>query len=638
MNRVREKDKLRRIVKLLLIIFILTNLISDISMNIVTAEENLNQNYGDINNREDIENFMNNYFTEKMKKYSVPGAAVVVVKDNKEVFKKGYGYSDLENQILVDPDISTFPACSVSKLFTATAIMQLYEKGKIDLDRDINDYISPYKIINKYDKRITCRNLLTHTSGIDEQSELDVATTDISDIKSQEYYFNKHPMKVITEPDTICRYSNIGYNILGYVIEKVSGISYEEYIKENILKTLDMNNSSVRLRNGKIAKGYEFSDDKYEELPFSYQFTSGSAGVVTTVEDMENFIIANLNDGKFKNKSLMKTETLEMMHNKQFSNADVFEGMGFGFIRSCRNNIEIIKHEGALTSGYTTTLFMLPKDNIGVYIATNALTGLPFNFEEEFINYFYPFDNNFSFKIKDRNKNYSKYEGSYRSYDGVAKTNIMRIATLFDEDMKIKDNKDGTLTLYEVTQGKEKISTKLIEEEDGIFAREDGRGKVVFRVDDSGNVNYVFNDVSINSFEKLKFYEENEFIIAILGIVLIMFSINLVLFISRLIKMLNYLNIIIEVLDIIGVLGAIILAIKMCLTGEFNLSFGLYFFISLLIISSIVSVLSFVISTFNLVKKKGTVKSRIYNVVLNISHLVFIWVLYYFNLLGYKLF
>lgn len=651
LGKLCELIKLKRVFGVLLIVLISIHLINGFTTNEVKAEEKSNEVHGDINNEEDVKNFMNNYFDEKMKKYSVPGASVVVVKNNKEVFKMGYGYSNLESKTPVDPDKTLFSAASVSKLFTATAVMQLYEEGKIDLDKNINDYISPYKVINKYEEPVTCRNLLTHSSGLDEESELNLSTTDENSIKSQEYYFDNHPLKVITEPNTICRYSNIGYNLLGYIVEKVSGMSYENYVKEKILKPLNMNNSLVRLKNTDTAVGYIYDDKSYVESPFAYQFTSGSSGIIATTKDMESFIIANLNNGKFQNNSILKPETLSLMHDRQFSNSEYLPGMGFGFIGSYRNGQEIIKHEGAV-SGYTTTLFLIPKENLGIYVATNTVGPLPFNFEEDFLNYFYPYsNNNFNVAEGNVNKDYSKYEGTYRGYDGVSKTNIMKIGTFGDPDMEIKDNKDGTLTLHESTQAKERITTKLVEIENGVFLREDGRGKFTFRFDDDGNVTYAFNDVSINSYEKLKFYDKSKFIMSVLWFSITMFIINVVLvvvsFIKRknkksekrpVIKGLKLLNIIIEVFNIIGVIGAGILTLEMSLNSDFSLAYLLYFFLTLLNLSTIMVIFSLALLIYSLVKEKGLIRESVYYTFLNIANLAFVWILYYFNFLGYKLY
>jgi CubicO group peptidase (beta-lactamase class C family) len=640
---------------LMITILILVGLSNSLIAKEVKAEKKSNEVHGNIANDEDIKKFMDNYFNEKMKKYLVPGASVVVVKDNKEVFKSGYGYSNLESKAVVDPDKTSFPACSVSKLFTATAIMQLYEEGKIDLDRNINDYISPYKVINKYDKAVTCKNLLTHSSGIDEASELNGTTTDEKSIKSQKYFMDNHIPVVVTEPNTICRYSNEGYNLLGYIVERVSGISYEEYVKEKILKPLNMNNSSVRLKSNNTAIGYTY-DDRYVANSLAYQYTSGSAGIIATAKDMENFIIANLNNGQFENGNILSKNTLNLMHSKQFSNSEDLPGMGFGFIRSYRNGQEIIKHEGALPAGYTTTLFLIPKEKMGIYIATNSLSALPFNFEEEFLNYFYPKSSNeFYTAKKNASKDYSKYEGTYRSYDGTSKTNIMKLNVLLDSsmDMKIKDNKDGTLNLHEFSSAKEEITTKLVEIKDGVFLREDGRGKFVFKLDKNGNPTYAFNDVSENSFEKIKFYDERKFIMSVVGVSIFMFIVNAVLFAVSFIKrksekykkmerqgvirFLKVLNIVIEAFSIIGTLGAISLAVMMIYNNDFSFKYLLYFFLTMLIISTIMAIFGLVLLIYFLVKKNGSIRIKVYYTFLNIANIAFIWLVYYFNLLGFKI-
>ena len=228
------------------------------------------------------------------------------------------------------------------------------------------------------------------------------------------------------------------------------------------------------------------------------------------------------------------------------------------------------------------------------------------------------------------------------------------MAVLFDDDMEIKDNKDGTLTLHETTQSKEKITTELIESENGVFLREDGKGKFTFKFDNDGKVTYAFNDISINSFEKLKFYEQSKFIILSIGIIFIIFIINIILFAlsfikrknrddkelerTKIIEILKYANISIEVFYVIGVLGSIILTLDMCLNSEYNLSCLLYAFLTLLIIATIIVIVSLALSIDSLIKKKGVIRKRLYYMFLNMVNLGFVWFLYYFNFLGYKLF
>ena len=348
--------KLSRVMCFIMILFISSILMQTSNEQKVAADFSIKNVYGDINNEQNVNEFIDGYFNKKMKKYNVPGAAVIIVKDNKEILKKAYGYSDLKNNKKVDADKTKFALASGSKLFTATAILQLYEQGKLNLNKNIEEYISPYKIKNPFDRPVTCRNLLTHTSGLDEASEFNSKTENVNNIKPQKYYMDTHIPVVIKEPDTLSRYSNEGYNILGYIVERVSGMSYEDYVTENILKPLNMNNTSVRVYDKNTSKGYMYEQNSYSEFPLLYQYTSGSSGIITTAEDMKNFIIANLNNGSLDGKSILKPETIDMMHKKQFSNSENMPGMALGFERSNRNGQEIIKHEGALP-GYTSTIF-----------------------------------------------------------------------------------------------------------------------------------------------------------------------------------------------------------------------------------------------------------------------------------------
>ncbi|MBU3176851.1 serine hydrolase [Clostridium estertheticum] len=649
------KKKAERFMAILLsVMFISLGLPSNSFGKEIEKRQEANTKHIEANNSKDIQKFSDDFFEKNMNKYSVPGVAISVVKDGKEVFKRGYGYSNIEGKVSVNPDKTVFPAASISKLFTATAIMQLYEDGKLDLNKNIDNFINPYKIINNYKEPVTCSNLLTHSSGVDEASELNGSTRDKRLIKSQEYYMDTHIPKVVREPNTVSRYCNEGYNLLGYIVEKVSGITYEEYVKKNILETLKMDSSLTRLKNSNTAKGYEFIKGTYNEIPLAYQYTSGSSGMNVTVKDMENFMIAHLNNGQFKENRILKEETSIKMKGKQFSNSDFLPGMGYGFIKNNRNGQEIIKHEGALP-GYTSTLFLIPKEKFGIYVATNSLNPLPFNFEEEFLNYFYPTTNNTFNKIKrNKTKDFSKYEGIYRNYDGISKGNIMKIGFLFDPsmDMRITDNKDGTLTLKEYTLAKEEITTTIIEKEDGVFARKDGRGDFAFKINENGKVTYAFNDVSHNSFERISFFQTRAFNITIFIIAMVIFIINIIgtiaLFIKRKfkqtgrkscrsIKLTRAVNLIIAVLNIGGMVGATIIAMVMIGINDFKFAYLLYIFLGTLIASTVLSICGLIILIYTWVKKVGGKSEKRYFTFLTIVNFIFIWFIYYFNFLGFKI-
>lgn len=637
---------MKKIIKIIIVMCVIVLNISNVEF--ASAKEKI-----EINN-DTVSEFINPYLNENMEKYNVPGAAVVVIKDGKEIFKNGYGYSDLENKVLVDPDKTTFPLASISKLFTATSIMRLYEDGKIDLNANVDNYIKPFSVQNSYSQPVTCSNLLTHSSGVDEESELDVGTFNENDVKSQEYFLSKHLPKVVREPNTVSRYSNEGYSLLGYIIENVSGESYQEYVQKNILDVLGMKNSYIRDKNETMAKGYAYDDGKYVFQDLAYQYNLGASGIITTATDMEKFMKAHLNDGQINGQSMLKPETEELMQKKEFSNNNHLAGMGYGFIRSDRNNKLIIKHEGALQEGYVTSMFLVPEENLGVYIVTNALNPIPFNFEDAFLDHFYPTEKNKFKEVSPKiNTDYSEYAGVYRSYDGLGKSNLMKFGFLLmpDLDMTITDNKDGTLTLKEYTSAKEEVTTKLVEYDDGIFVREDGKGDFAFRKD-NGKVTYAFNDVSHNSFEKLRFYEGRSFNIGILLIGMLIFILNILInsfkYIRRALKnnkeklnvfdKLNITNLVIGTLNLVGFVGSIILSSTMISIYDYSFMTLLYILLGMLVLGTVVSAIQLVFFVATLFKKRGCYKEKIYLAVINIVNLAFIFSAYYVNILGFKIY
>lgn len=342
----------------LISIFIIIGLVNS---SIVSARE--------LNNA-DLKVFLDNTMKENFEKYKLPSLSMVVVENGQVIYENALGYADVENKVKVDFDTTAYRVGSISKLFTETAIMQLYEEGKIDLKEDANKYLKDIKIQNKFNNKVTVENLLTHTSGIDE------ATTPYSAAKSKEdmiplaEFLKKHPPIVATEPGTICLYSNIGIDLLGNIIENVSGMKYEEYIQKNIFDVLEMKNSRVALPTNNMAKNY----DSLAPTGDYYYNDNPAGGINSTTSDMSKFMIAHLQNGAYKNQKILNEDTAKLMHEKHFSNDSNLLGVGYGFLEKDFNGRKVIGHEGALAIGYFDDMLLYPEENLGVYIVSNNLT------------------------------------------------------------------------------------------------------------------------------------------------------------------------------------------------------------------------------------------------------------------------
>src|SRR5215468_8267612 len=190
----------------------------------------------------DVESWLDGYLPYALKTGDIAGAVVVVVKDGEILTERGYGYSDVAARKPVDPKLTLFRPGSVSKLFTWTAVMQLVEQGKINLDADVNQYLD-FKIPPRDGQPITMRNLMQHTAGFEEQAK---GTITESSSPSYEVLLKAWVPARVFAPGTTPAYSNYGASLAGYIVQRVSGEPFDAYIEKHIFAPLEMKYSSFR--------------------------------------------------------------------------------------------------------------------------------------------------------------------------------------------------------------------------------------------------------------------------------------------------------------------------------------------------------------------------------------------------------
>ena len=188
----------------------------------------------------DVETFLDGIVPLQLDREDVAGATVAVVKDGKPLFTKGYGYADVKNKKPVGEE-TLFRPGSVSKLFTWTAVMQLVEQGKLDLGKDVNEYLD-FKIPSAFGQPISLKNILTHTAGFEEQLK-DLFTADKRSPNLGNFLKTHIPQRIFA-PGTTPAYSNYATMLAGYVVERVSGQPFNDYIHQNIFKPLGMTRST----------------------------------------------------------------------------------------------------------------------------------------------------------------------------------------------------------------------------------------------------------------------------------------------------------------------------------------------------------------------------------------------------------
>ncbi|RII34351.1 class A beta-lactamase-related serine hydrolase [Clostridium chromiireducens] len=461
-------------------------------------------------NMKDVEKFTDEFFAENMDKYHVPGAAIAFIKDGQVSFMKGYGYSDVENKISVDPEKTVFGIASVSKLLTATAVMQQYEEGNIDLNKNVNEYLQDFIINDTFKEPITMKSLLTHSSGF-IQSSIGIGARDPREVKELGDYLKTAIPKREYEPNTFFSYSNQGMSLAGYIVENTSGTKFENYIQERIFKPLNMDNSSFKQpvpesmeHNKAVSYGYWSQKQSFFRTEPMYDYLVPSDGCYTTVSDMSKFIIANLNGGKYDGNQILKETTMEEMHKQQFTNNEKMPGQAYGFWESFENNKMALFHTGT-SDGYANMLYMIPEENIGFMLCYNlASEKLRSEFLTSFLDEFYPVaDSETVTPLKDYEERVNKYNGLYWNVEKPRDTLDKLEVLMSDGLVKAKANKDGTLKLtgyYGEDMG------DYIEIEPEVFQKVNGEDIITFNESNSKeNRGYLY--IRNNAFEKVKWYE-----------------------------------------------------------------------------------------------------------------------------------
>jgi CubicO group peptidase (beta-lactamase class C family) len=323
--------------------------------------------------RDDAETWLDGYVPYALARGGVAGAVVVIVKDGHVLLQKGYGYADIATRKQVDPQTTLFRPGSVSKLFIWTAVMQLVEQGKLSLDRDVNSYldfvIPPYQ-----GQPVTMRNLMTHTAGFEETSKYLIAAEPAPEPPLDIYLKGNLPERIFPA-GKIPSYSNYGATLAAYIVQRVSGQLFADYVEQHIFMPLGMQYATVRQPlpprfKPLMASGYDNSAGAAKPFEIVGPAPAGSSSV--SGADMGRFMIAHLQDGQLDGQQILKPETARMMHSTALNNLPPLNSMLLGFYQMNRNGHRIIGHGGD-TQWFHSEVSLFLDDNVGLFISLNSL-------------------------------------------------------------------------------------------------------------------------------------------------------------------------------------------------------------------------------------------------------------------------
>jgi CubicO group peptidase (beta-lactamase class C family) len=401
----------------------------------------------------DVGAWLDGFMPNSLRQFDIAGAVVVVVKGGQVLVERGYGFADVAKQRPMDPEHTLVRPGSVSKLFTWTAVMQLVEQHKLDLDADVNQYLD-FKIPAYDGKPVTLRDIMTHTAGFEETLK-HLILFEGADMPRFEELIKEYVPARIYAPGTTPAYSNYATAVAGYIVERVSGEPFEDYIAHHIFTPLGMQHSTFRQPlpvdwKPQMSNGYQYGSLPAKTFELVGPLPAGSLS--TTAADMARFMIAHLQDGKLGDAQILEPQTAQMMHTTVHTVLPHVDNMLLGFYQANRNGHRGIAHGGD-TEYFHSDLHLLIDDGVGVFVSFNspgkdtAVHPLRSTMYEEFVDRYFPAPPSQPTRVDDKTarQHAAMIAGHYQNSRRV-ETKFMSLLNLASE-VKVEDRGDGSISL-----------------------------------------------------------------------------------------------------------------------------------------------------------------------------------------------
>jgi CubicO group peptidase (beta-lactamase class C family) len=466
--------------------------------------------------------FLNGVLSVQLADDHIPGATVSVVKDGRLFFAQGYGDADRQAGKLVSAN-TLFRIGSVSKLFTATAVMQLAEQGKLNLHADVNTYLKTFHLPATYPQPITLADLLTHTAGFEDRGTGLLART-TSDLEPLGQWLAEHIPTRVRPPGELTAYSNYGFALAGYIVEQVSGMPYAQYVEQHIFQPLLMRSSTFRQPlpprfSADLSQGYTYSNGVYRPEPFEAIPMSPAGAMSATATDMAKFMIAQLQNGRLGKERILQEAAAKAMQTQQFTNDPRVPGMAYGFYEQHLNGQRLLVHGGD-TLLFHSLLALLPEQQVGLFVSYNSAGAVSARdtLLQAFLDHYFPAPKEtispppagFAERISQISGTYWPTRRSYTTYEklGVVLSTV-----------SVNDGGNGRLV---ISLGGQPLT--FVEVVPWVFHQIDGPQTVVFRTDHNGML-MVMSSLPFEAFNKIAWYDTPTFhLVLVVACVLLFLS------------------------------------------------------------------------------------------------------------------
>jgi CubicO group peptidase (beta-lactamase class C family) len=482
------------------------------------------------------------FFKEGMPAYGVHGVVMVAVSGDKVIFSKGYGYADANREIPMDPNTTILRSGSIAKTLTATAVFQLSEQGKLDLDTDINQYMTQIKIPATFPEPVTARQLVNMTSGFDTRAIGIRAASREEIIPLEEYLAERLPPRVLP-PGRYRRYNDHELVLAGYLVQVISGMAYEDYIQKYIFEPLEMNDSSIYLSDdllNRAARGYPVGGGPQDAYPMNYYYlnTAPGAGFNTTAADMAKYMITHLQLGTYTQKDgtivrILQESTARELQGTGFTHHPLLQGQANSFDEMFYNGQRYLRKFGG-APGMQNSLVLLPSEGIGFYLFANTDgTALRNQWTQKVVETYLNGATTALAKpsqaaMSNVGINLNNYNGSYLEVsDQTSHTTIVKVQALLDPDLWLDVKAIPNSGLQ--AGGDHHFPVDPI-----LFRNATSGGYTAFELEDSGKARFLFQGRFV--YQRVSQVETPSAQLTILGVALLIFLISVLAAVASLLR------------------------------------------------------------------------------------------------------
>lgn len=476
-----------------------------------------------------ITDFCDDFMAQALSEYHVPGAALVVVQNDRVLFSKGYGYANLEEQIALMPETPIRPA-SIAKALAYIAVLQLYDQGKLQLSDPVNQHlVSP--LDDGAFGPMSIHNLLTHTEGFEDRTVGVVASSEKTIQPIQTHFEATSPGRIMP-PGEMITYGNFGSVLSSVLVEQISGQTFAAFTTENIFQPLGMTQTTFAqpLPTDVVASlgtEYIIEEESHQPAPLVYPNVAAAGGVTSSVEDMGKFMMMLLEKGHYNGVRIFQEEAASMMMDQQYTAHPDLPGTTYGFMEHFENGQRAVRRDGyGLES--RSRMFLMPEKEIGIFLYYNVGENELRNaFFSQFLDEFYPSTPHNTTPTKSDN---AHLDGIYAAVQTDNHT-YGKLQMLFAGLQSVRHEDDGSMTLKPINfdaYGGIETESHWSEASPAFYQRiDEDEGSLAFRETDGET--YLFMGTGmLGAYRKMAWYETPLVQGVLTGISLLMFVATLV--------------------------------------------------------------------------------------------------------------